>query len=206
MLLNLKSLCKDKALILLRNFKINYIKFDKNMFGALLGAAIGAAGSIAGSIAKNKSLKNLKDSLERRKRENENWYTRRYNEDATQRADAQRMISMTEEAIKRRNRAAAGRAAVMGGTEESVAAEKEANNVAQANIIGQIAAEGERRKDAIEQQYLNRKERLEDKISEVDAQQQSGLDIFGNTLAGAGNGWNLGSRIEDIIGKNKSKE
>ena len=53
-----------------------------------------------------------------------------------------------------RNKAAAGSAAVMGGTDESVAAAKEANNKALADATSQIAADAEARKDNIEATYM----------------------------------------------------
>jgi hypothetical protein len=128
------------------------------MIGAIIGGALGAAGSIFGNIAKKRALRRQKQVLQDRKNANEDWFNRRYNEDATQRADAQRLLTMTEEAIKQRNKAAEGRRAVMGGTDESVAAEKEAGNKAYADVVSQIAASAADRKDAIERQYQERKE------------------------------------------------
>ncbi len=101
-------------------------------------------------------------------KDNQNWYDRRYNEDATQRADAQRILTMTNENIRQRNQQAAGAQAVMGGTEESVAAAKAANNQALADATSQIAVNGERRKDQIEQQYMQTKSELNDKLREME--------------------------------------
>ena len=92
----------------------------------LIGAAIGAAGSIFGGISASKAMRKMKANVEAQKKANQDWFDRRYNEDATQRADAQRILTMTEESIKNRNKVAAGAQAVMGGTEESVAATKAA--------------------------------------------------------------------------------
>ena len=165
------------------------------MFGALIGSALGAVGGILGSASKNEKLAERRAQINKRKRENEDWYNRRYNEDVTQRADAQRIITMTEDAIKRRNRAAEGRAAVMGGTDESVAAEKERNNQTMADVYSQIAAAGEARKDAIEQQYLNKKEKLDDALEEVESQRSSGMDAAAAAIGGATKGAILGSSI-----------
>lgn len=100
--------------------------------------------------------------------ENQNWYDRRYNEDATQRADAQRVLAITADNIRQRNRQAAGTQAVMGGTDESVAAVKAANNEALAEAASQIAVNGERRKDQIESQYMQTKAELNEKLNELD--------------------------------------
>lgn len=123
------------------------------MIGSLVGAGLSAVGSIFGGISASKAMKKVKKNLQAQKQANQDWYDRRYNEDATQRADAQRILTMTEESIKNRNRQAAGAQAVMGGTEESVAATKAANNQALADATSQIAVNAEARKDQIEQTY-----------------------------------------------------
>ena len=117
--------------------------------------------------------------------ENQDWYNRSYNEDATQRADAQRMLQRTEEIIKNRNRQAAGTQAVMGGTEESVAAAKAANSQALADATSQIAASADARKDAIEQQYLQRKDANDAARRQLQGQKMSGWDIAGSAVGGA---------------------
>lgn len=162
------------------------------MLGSIIGGAVGAVGSIFGGISKNKAIKKQMEMVARMQRDNQDWYDRRYNEDATQRADAQRLLQMTEESIKKRNKAAAGTAAVMGGTDESVAAEKEANSKALADTTSQIAAAGEARKDQIEGKFLSRKENLDNAMRELESQKQSGLDILGGAIGGAANGIGLG--------------
>ena len=134
----------------------------------LIGAALGAAGSIFGGISASKAMKRVNANVERQMRENQDWYDRRYNEDATQRADAQRILTMTEDRIKRRNKAADGRAAVMGGTDESVAAEKAANAQTMADATSQIAANADARKDAIENQFMSRKEDLNNQLNQME--------------------------------------
>lgn len=130
------------------------------MLGSIIGAGLSAVGGIVGGISARKSMKKVQNSINERKRDNEDWYNRRYNEDPTQRASAQRMITQVNESIKKRNQQAAGTQAVMGGTDESLAAAKEANNQDLADTMSQIAAQGDARKDAIEQQYMAQKDSL----------------------------------------------
>ena len=134
----------------------------------LIGAAIGAAGSIAGGIASSNAMKKAKKAIEQQVRKNQDWYDRRYNEDATQRADAQRLLTMTEESIKNRNRNAAGSQAVMGGTDESTAAAKAANNQALADTMSNINAQADARKDAIERQYQARDAELQNQLQNIE--------------------------------------
>lgn len=138
------------------------------ILGSAIGGALGIGASIFGGISASKAMKKVKKNLEGQMKENQNWYDRRYNEDATQRADAQRILTITNDNIRQRNQAAAGAQAVMGGTEESVAAAKAANNQSLSDATSQIAVNGERRKDQIEGQYMQTKSELNDKLREIE--------------------------------------
>ena len=145
------------------------------MIGAIVGAGLQAAGSIYGGIQAAKANRKLRANIRQQMDENQDWYDRNYNEDFTQRADAQRILTMTEDSIRKRNRAAAGTQAVMGGTEESVAAAKAANNAALADTASRIAAAGEQRKQQVEGQYLNRKEALQGQLNQIQAQKAQNI-------------------------------
>lgn len=119
----------------------------------LVGTAIGAAGSIFGGISASKAIKKMKRNIEAQRKKNQDWYDQRYNEDATQRADAQRVLKQTQEMLKRQTDAAAGGAAVGGGTDESVAQAKAQANEVLGNVMSNINAAAEQRKDEIEQTY-----------------------------------------------------
>lgn len=147
----------------------------------LIGAAIGAAGSIFGGISASKAMRKMKANVEAQKKANQDWFDRRYNEDATQRADAQRILTMTEESIKNRNKAAVGAQAVMDGTEESVAAAKAANNKALSDATSQIAVNAEQRKDSIEQQYQQRDADLTNQLNEIE---QNKANAIGQAVQG----------------------
>lgn len=160
------------------------------ILGSAIGGALAVGGSIFGGVSASKAMKKAKQNLDNRIKENEDWYNRRYNEDATQRADAQRVLTAMNERIRERNQAAAGAQAVMGGTEESVAATKAANNEAMAEATSQIAANGERRKDGVEAQYLSAKQGLEDERNNMEiakaqntAQAVQGLAHVGASMA-----------------------
>ena len=155
--------------------------------GGAINLGLGAVGGIFGGIAESKAMKNIKNSINAQRSANKDWYDRRYNEDATQRAEAQAMLKKTEEAIKARNRAAAGVQAVMGGTEESTAAAKAANNQALAEATSTIAVNGERRKDAFEAQYQAKDEALQSQLNDLERQKAENVKqaIHGVTQAGS---------------------
>lgn len=159
-----------------------------------IAAGVGALGSLFGGLSASRAMKQYKRNVQGQLAENEDWYERRYNEDATQRADAQRAIQMTEDAVRKRNKAAAGQAAIMGGNEASVAAAKEANSQATADVASRIAAAGEARKDRIESQYLARKQQLQDQLNnmKVSQAQNTAQAIQGVTSAASNAIMNLG--------------
>ena len=131
-----------------------------------------------------KAARRRKNYLEKEKAENENWYNRRYNEDATQRADAQQLLRRTRETIMRNNQAAAGTQAVTGGTDESVAAVKEQNAKALADAVGQISASAEARKENIDTQYNNNKRSINAQLAGVEAERAQNI---ANTTSNAAN-------------------
>lgn len=138
-----------------------------------IGAGVSAASSIGnaifGSISANREKRKQLKALREQQRENRDWYNRRYNEDATQRADVQRMLSRTNEAIAARNRAAAGKRAVIGGTDTSLASTQQANAAAVGDALSQVSADAEARKDNIEAQYRERKADLDAQEADVKA-------------------------------------
>lgn len=123
------------------------------LISGIIGAGMKAAGQVVGGIAQRRNMKALEASNQQRQDANQNWYDRTYNENALQMANAQRLLTMSEQNYKNRNRQAAATAAVMGGTEESIAAGKAAANAAQADAVSQINAADVARKDTIDNQF-----------------------------------------------------
>jgi hypothetical protein len=154
--------------------------------GTSIGGALGIGSSIFGGVSASKAMKKVKQNLETQQSENQDWYDRRYNEDATQRADAQRVLTMTNENIRQRNKQAAGTQAVMGGTEESVAAAKAANNQAIADATSQIAVAGDRRKDQIESQYMQTKSDLNNQLNNLEQARAGAISQAAQGVAQAG--------------------
>jgi hypothetical protein len=144
-------------------------------------------------------MKKVKANIEQQETDNQNWYDRRYNEDATQRADAQSILTKTMESIKNRNKQAAGTAAVMGGTEESVAATKAANNQALADATSQIAASADARKDSIESQYMTNKTNLQNQLNNMEVNKAQAIGQAVQGLTGAAG--EIGGSIEDSFKK-----
>lgn len=171
------------------------------MLGALIGAGLGLASSIAGGIANRKARRKQEQMIAQQQRENQAWYDRTYNADPTKRADTVRLLTQMQEQIKNRNKAAKGRQAVMGGTEDSTTAVKEANNKTLADTTSQIVAANDARKDSIEQQYMNRKNQLQNQQMGMEAEKAADT---ANAVAGvAGTDANIAATIDSGAGKSK---
>lgn len=172
------------------------------MWGAIIGAGLSLASSIAGGIANRKAADAQKAELKRQKQENQAWYTRKYYEDPTKRADTQRLLTQMHEQIRDRNRAAKGRQAIMGGTEDSTTAVKEANNKTMADTVSQIVANNDSRKDQIEQQYRNNMRSIEGQQMQ---QNVTSAANTANTVAGiAGTASNIASALDSGMSKSKT--
>ena len=171
------------------------------MLGALIGAGLGLASSIAGGIANRKARRKQEQMIAKQQRENQAWYDRTYNADPTKRADTVRLLTQMQEQIKNRNKAAKGRQAVMGGTEDSTTAVKEANNKTLADTTSQIVSANDARKDNIEQQYMNRKNQLQNQQMGMEAEKAADT---ANAVAGvAGTASNIAATIDSGAGKSK---
>ena len=171
------------------------------MIGALIGAGLGLASSIAGGIANRNARKKQEQMIAQQQRENQAWYDRTYNADPTKRADTVRLLTQMQEQIKNRNKAAKGRQSVMGGTEDSTTAVKEANNKTLADTTSQIVAANDARKDNIEQQYMNRKNQLNNQQMGMEAEKAADTAIG---VAGvAGTAANIAASLDSGAGKSK---
>lgn len=156
------------------------------MVGSIIGAGIGALGSIFGGLSASSAMKQRRDGVLRLQQENKDWFDRRYNEDALQRADALALLERTKEAVRNRNQRAAGVQAVMGGTDESVAHEREAGNKAIADVTTNIAAEGARRKDQIEAQYRAQDAALQGQLNDIERERANATSEAIKGVASAG--------------------
>lgn len=168
------------------------------MLGTLIGAGLGLASSIAGGVANRKARRKQEQMIAQQQKENQAWYDRTYNADPTKRADTVRLLTQMQEQIKNRNKAAKGRQAVMGGTEDSTTAVKEANNKTLADTTSQIVAANESRKDNIEQQYRERKNQLQNQQIGIEAEKAADT---ANAVAGvAGTAANIAATIDSGAG------
>lgn len=184
-----KSDERRKCTNLAQNFRTSTNKKTLRImvWGAVIGAAASIAGSLIGGNSAAKAERRRRRAIQKQMDENKAWYDKNYNEDFTQRADAQVILQRTEENIRERNKAARARQAVLGGTEESVAADKEANNKALADATQSIAVAAQQRKDQIEATYQQNKNNLQAQLNDAQAAQaQNTATATSGILSAAG--------------------
>ena len=157
--------------------------FPADVMSAFVTAAIAGASvlgnAIFGGVSSHNARKAQKRQTAWQRRVNRDWYNRRYNDSMTERADMQRLLSKTNDAIAKRNRAAAGKRSVVGGTDASLASTQQANAAQMANAMSNLAAQDAARKDKIEDAYITRDMNIEqtDAAQTAAYEQQKGRNI-----------------------------
>lgn len=136
--------------------------------------AIAAAASTGGGIIKTRRARQqqrkLQQQLDAQKEENQAWYNRRYYEDATQRADNQRLLTQARRTLLNSSKGLAGQSRVQGLSNAAVAAQKEAANESYAGIVSGVAANAAAQKDNIEASYRQRQQQLGTQQMQADQQ------------------------------------
>lgn len=169
--------------------------------GSMIGGGLKVGGGIVGGILSAINNRKIKKNIEQQMRDNQDWFDRRYNEDATQRADAQRVLTNLNETMRNRNKQVAGAQAVMGGTEESVAAAKAANNEAIADATSNIAVASEARKADIENTYLANKSELNDQLNQLRGQHGAMIRDSVSGIANAAGGVAEALNYDELFSK-----
>lgn len=147
---------------------------------------LGAGGALAGGIGSAVYAGKARKIIKKQQAENNDLYNRRYNENYTQRADAQAALNRGLEALINRNKAANAMAAVSGASGESVARDKAANAMAYGNMVGDVALAGVARKDAVEQDYQNRRDQYNQEQIAMYDKQADAMSAMGSQMAAAG--------------------
>jgi hypothetical protein len=172
------------------------------MIGTLVGAGLSVIGGISGGIAGARAARKRRNALQAQEDDSRSLYDRRYNEDATQRADAQELLRLTSERMRAQNRDAAGTQAVMGGTDARTAQVMAANNSLYSDAVGRISAAAAGRKDAVEDRYEAERRGFAAQRAGLDAERAANTASATGKLAEAGG--QLATGLEDALGEKKA--
>ena len=138
------------------------------MFGAIIGAAVSLASTAIGAAANKRNADRQQSNLNAEKAANEAYRNRYYFEDPMARAGARRMMQQQLENVRQLNRAEEGKRAVVGGTEESVVASRQAGSKALSDTAGNIVEKSDARKDAVDAQYMKTRAILAGQQQDID--------------------------------------
>ena len=144
--------------------------------------ALGGAlyGAVRSSQLNNKARNITKDQLA----ENKQWYNLKRSQDYTQRAAIKRQRELLDEQSRR----AAATNLIAGGTDESLALQKEAANRSLAQATTDIAAAGASYNDNIENQYRAQDAALNQQMAQSYAQQAAQTSQAASQVVNAGVG------------------
>lgn len=143
------------------------------MIGTAIAAGVGAAGALFGGIKNAREARKQRRLQREKEAEEKAWYDKNQYQDATQRADSQRLMTMTADSIRKRNQAAAGAQAVGGGTTASMAAAREQNSNAMAQAASNLNAQGQARQDQINAQHNANRQNFANQRMQISQQQQA---------------------------------
>ena len=155
------------------------------MLGSILGGAMQIGGAVANGIFGARSAAKQRKMINEQRDRNRAWYDRRYNEVGTERADARAALTAMRDAQTQRMANAAGRSAVMGGSSNQAAMERQAANNAIGNTISGINAGAESRKAGIENQYMQRDNKFADDLIKNEQQRQQSISSAVTTASDA---------------------
>lgn len=166
---------------------------------AAIGGVAALGSSIYGAIASSKYNKQARELIDKQKTANKNWYDVKMSEDYTQRADTQAALKRQRELLTEQYDNARKTNAVMGGTDEALALQKQAANNSLSQTISDIASQASQYKEGVENQY-----RATD--AALTQQQAAGLQQQGaQTAQAAAQATNAGINLIGLdITKNKA--
>ena len=153
------------------------------MIGAIIGGVAGLAGSLIGAGAQRRAARKQEKELAKQRAANEAWYKRNYYQDYLNTVEAQNALKRVENAWAERTREARARQAVTGGTPEQAQAVAEAGGEAMGDMVGNLAAQGQQNKAAIDAQKLQMDANISAQESALaEAREQAGANLLSNGI------------------------
>lgn len=141
------------------------------MVGSIISTALGGAlqlgSSIYGQVQSNRLNKQAQAELEARKKENQQWYNQKMNEDYMMRSDVQNVLRKQRELLNEQYQRARATNIVAGGTDESLALQQQAANKTMGDTMADIAANASTYKDNIENQYRAQQDSLSQQQQQI---------------------------------------
>jgi hypothetical protein len=153
--------------------------------------------SIYGQVQSNKLNKQAQAEIDARKKENQQWYNQKMNEDYMMRSDVQNVLRKQRDLLNEQYQRARATNIVAGGTDESLALQQQAANKTMGDTMADIAANASSYKDNVELQYRAQQNALSQQQQQVYTNQANAVASAASQAGKAGAGL-LQSGLEGI--------
>lgn len=156
------------------------------LLGGAVGAGISTLGSIIGGIGSSRQMKKARGVLDDQMLQNQQWFDKEYNQDYTQRADAQAMLNRVRQQADNQYKRAEQMAAVTGATDESLALQKAAANDMYAQTLTGLGEQASRFKEGVMNRFLDTRANLDQQKYNTYVQGAQQWQQMGANMAQAG--------------------
>lgn len=123
------------------------------MVGTIISAVAALGSAIYGGIKSSQQNNKARRLIAQQRADNKRWYDTKMGQDYTMRSDVQAAINKQRELLDEQYKRARATNTVAGGTDASLALQRESANRATAETMSNIAANAANYKDSVEQQY-----------------------------------------------------
>ena len=161
------------------------------MWGSIIGSGIGLGTSIYGNIKAGKESKEMNRMINRKERELDTYYKGELSKNTLDTEYAKSSMKKIREQLDERRKRSDSTAAITGASDEAKVAEKANDSKSISEAVTSLAQYGSLRKDALEREYMRRKDGIfSARMGVSQGRQQSAMNL-------SNNGWNaIGSAIE----------
>lgn len=156
------------------------------MIGTIVAGVAAAGGALLNASAQRKAAREKKRALERQKAAQDAWYKRNYYRDYLNTVEAQNAIKRVQKAWDEKTQEARARQAITGGTPEQTQAVAEVGGEAMGELVGNLAAQGEQNKQAIDTQKMEMDAKMANAEAEMAAQQEAARANLVNNVISTG--------------------
>lgn len=148
-----------------------------------IGAIAGIGSTIYGAVKQSQAAKKEEALMAEQKAANEAWYNRNYYQDYLNTVGAQNAIKRYRDLLAEQTKEARARQVITGGTPEQAQAVAEAGAEGYSNLVGNLAAQGEAQKQAVDAQKLAMDANLNAQgLTMAQKQQQAGANLVANGI------------------------
>lgn len=148
-----------------------------------IGAIAGIGSTIYGAVKQSQAAKKEEALMAKQAAANEAWYNRNYYQDYLNTVGAQNAIKRYRDLLAEQTKEARARQVITGGTPEQAQAVAEAGAEGYSNLVGNLAAQGEAQKQAVDAQKLAMDANLNAQaLTMAQKQQQAGANLVANGI------------------------